>query len=309
MSKIVSAIPNVCEGRDEAFIADLSARLRAIKNLAILDVSSDKTRNRTVFAFTGTKEAIFTGGMLLYDEAIKNIDMRKHKGEYPRIGALDVFPFVPLNNVTIEEAVDLSYEFAEKVVKRFDVPVYLYAEAARHDMRKDVEKVRACQYEGLEAQLKDPGWKPDMGPDTFKPDFGATIIGARYPIVSFKVFLNTDDMEVTKIISDAIQYETGGLRNVTSNAGMIYDTPGKSQIAVSISNHKKTPIYKVIEMIRIEARRYVLDVVGVETIGLVPESVLFDSAMYYMNMVNFSPERLLERTIQKHLDESDIFLT
>lgn len=307
MSKIISAIPNICNGRDEAFIDSLEAKLKAIESLAILDVSMDKTRNRTVLAFTGTKEAIFEGGLMLYDEAIKDIDMRKHKGEYPRIGALDVFPFVPLHDVAIEEAVEMSEEFAELVVKRFNVPVYLYAEAARSPLRKDVEKIRDVQYEGLQERLKDPQWKPDLGPDEFNADFGATIIGARYPIVAFKMFLDTNDMEKTRTVCDAIQYSGGGLRHVTANAGVVYDGTGHTQIAVSISNYKITPLYKVIEMARMEARRYCIDILGVETIGLVPEHALFDSAMYYMNIQNFNHDRLLAKAMQAILSEKAFY--
>jgi glutamate formiminotransferase len=308
MSKIISVIPNICEGRDEKFINDLTERLKNISNLAILDVSMDKTRNRTVFAFTGTKDAIFEGGMLLYGEAIKHIDMRSHKGEYPRIGAVDVFPFVPLRDITIEETVQIAVEFAEKVVNKFNVPVYLFAEAARRPLRKDIERIREAEYEGLEKQLKDPRWKPDLGPDEFKPDFGATIIGARYPLVSFKLYLTTTDMEITKTICEAIQYSGGGLRFVTANSGIDEHTR-QTQITVSISNYKVTPMYKVIEMARMEAKRFAVSIKEVETIGLIPEIVFLESAMYYMNINNFSYDRLLEKSIQRHLNEKEIFFT
>lgn len=308
MSKLISVIPNICEGRDEKFINDLTERLNGISNLAILDVSMDKTRNRTVIAFTGTKDGIFEGGMLLYEEAIKHIDMRKHKGEYPRIGAVDVFPFVPLRDITIEETVQISVEFAEKVVERFNVPVYLFAESARRPLRKDIERIRDTEYEGLEKQLKDPRWKPDLGPDEFKPDFGATIIGARYPLVSFKIYLNTPDMEITRTICEAIQYSGGGLRFVTANSGT-GDVTNQTQITVSISNYKVTPIYKVIEMARMEARRFAVDIKYVETIGLIPEMAFLESAMYYMNINHFSYDRLLEKSIERHLKEKDMFFT
>ncbi|MCP4213274.1 MAG: glutamate formimidoyltransferase [bacterium] len=308
MSKIISAIPNICDANED-FINDITERLLGFKNIALFDVSVDKTRNRTVFSYTGTKEAIFEGGLMLYEEAIKKIDMRKHKGEYPRIGALDVFPFVPMNEVTIEEAVEMSQEFAQLVVKKFNIPVYLYGESARNPLRKDVEKVRETQYEGLEERLKDPHWKPDLGPDEFQPDFGATIIGARYPIVSFKMYLDTTDLRVTKDICDAIQYSGGGLRFVTANAGVVDNEARNTQIAVSITNYKMTPIYKVIEMARMEAKRYAINVKSVETIGLVPEIVFYESAQYYMGITNFSENRLLEKSINNYLNEKEIFFT
>jgi glutamate formiminotransferase len=162
MSKIIAAIPNICEGKDRAFIADLTTRLENVSSLMMLDVSMDQIRNRTVFAFTGAVEALFEGGLLLYEQSLKQIDMRKHQGEYPRIGAVDVFPFVPLKDATIEETVDLSIQFAEKVADRFRLPVYLFSESARYAARRDVDNIRNGEYEGFFEKIKDP--PPSLGP-------------------------------------------------------------------------------------------------------------------------------------------------
>ncbi|MCP5051638.1 MAG: glutamate formimidoyltransferase [bacterium] len=302
MSKIVSAIPNICEGKDQAFIQRLTERLKSIPEVVVLDVSMDATRNRTVFAFTGTQRGLFDGGLILYEEALKHIDMRKHKGQYPRIGAVDVFPFVPLRDVTIEETVEMSKEFARMVAEKFNIAVYLYGESAQYPLRKDVEKIREVQYEGLEERLKDPRWKPDFGPDEFKPDFGATVIGSRYPLVSFNLHLGTPDVVVALNICRAIQYSGGGLRHVTANSGIDYENQ-LTQIAVSIHNFKMTPLYKVVEMARMEAKRYGVTIDEVEMVGLIPEIVFVDSAMYYMNINNFSYDRLMMKNIQKHLNE------
>lgn len=302
MSKIISVIPNICEGKNEAFIDSLSKKLINVKGLVMLDVSMDKVRNRTVFAFTGSTDAIIEGGMVLYEESLKNIDMRKHKGEYPRIGAVDVFPFVPLKDVPIEEAVAISEEFAQRVAEEFKIPVYLFSESAKYPLRKDIEKIREVQYEGLEKRLKDPRWKPDFGPDEFKADSGATIIGARYPLVSFKIFLNTTNLDITRNICEAIDHSSGGLRNVKTYSG-IANEKQQAQITISISNYKVTPMYKVIEFVRMEARRYGLTVQDVEMIGLIPERVFLDSAKYYMNVNHFSYDRVVEKNIQQHLDE------
>jgi len=302
MSKIISVIPNICEGKDCKFIDDLTNKLNSVNDIVILDVSMDKTRNRTVFAFTGTKKAIFEAGMILYDEAFKHIDMRKHKGEYPRIGAVDVFPFVPLKDVSIKESIEASIEFAKKVADEFKIPVYLFAESAKSLLRKNIDKIREGEYEGLESRLKDPNWKPDFGSDEFKPDFGATIIGARYPIVSFKIFLNTPDLKIVKYISNSIQESTGGLHNVIAYCGIINESH-LTQIVVKITNYKATPLYKVIELVRIEAKKFGVNILEVEMIGLIPEKAFLDSAMYYMNINNFSYERIAEKNIQKHLNE------
>jgi glutamate formiminotransferase len=308
MRKILSVIPNICEGCDKEFVELLSEKLKAVPQLAILDVSMDKTRNRTVYALAGVKEAIFEAGRIMYSAALKNIDMRKHKGEYPRIGALDVFPFVPLIGVAIEEAVEISREFAEMVAGEFKIPVYLFSESSRFPMRKDIQSIREGEYENLEERMKDPRWKPDYGPDSFNPDFGATIVGARFPLVSFKVDLDTSDLAVAADICKKIQYSTGkGLRNVTAYSGIVHES-SLAEITVSISNYTATPIYRVLEMIRMEGRKFNTNIKKVEMIGLIPEKALLDSAQYYMNIHAFSYERLLEKSIQAHLNENLTFL-
>jgi len=302
MSRIISAIPNICEGKDGVFINDLTRKLSLIRGLVVLDVSMDRTRNRTVFALTGDKEALFEGGFLMYEEAVQKIDMRRHKGEYPRLGALDVFPFVPLSEVTIDEAVGMAREFAREVAERFKIPVYLFSEAAQNPLRKDIERIRSVEYEGLAERLRDPQWAPDFGAADFKPDFGATIIGARQPLVSFKVYLSTTDITVAQKMANAVQYSTGGLRYVTAHAGNVSDT-GRALIAVSISNYKRTPIYQVMEMLKIEGSRYGVSVQNAEMIGLIPESAFIDAARYYLKANDFTLDQLLERNIQKHLHQ------
>jgi glutamate formiminotransferase len=298
MRKIISVVPNICEGRDQKFVDYLVQKLHAVDGLILLDVSRDTSRNRTVFSFTGSQESIFQGGFVLYEEAIKHIDMRRHEGAYPRIGAVDVFPFVPLKDVTIEEAVAMSTEFAKQVAERFKVPVYLFAESAQVPSRRDIESIREGEYEGLEQKLKVPRWRPDFGPIEFKPDFGATIIGARYPLISFKVLLSTADKEVAQIISRAVE----DIRHLHSYPG-VEPASKLMQLTVSISNYRKTPMYRVIEAIKMEGQRYGVAITNVEMIGLIPEVAFIESALYYMSIHQFPTERLLERSIQKHVTE------
>ncbi len=307
MSKILIAIPNICEGKDKTFIDSLEAKLKEVKNLEILDISMDSVRNRTVFAYTGSIDALEEGGLIIYEMSLQHIDMRKHKGEYPRIGAVDSFPFVPLKGITMEEAVKFSLDFGKKVGKAFNIPVYMFSESARFPLRKFIDDIRRNEYEGLEEQLKDPRWKPDFGSDTFKVDSGATIIGARYPMVSFKIFLNTNNIEISKKICSAIQYETGGLKHIKSYSG-IDETKDLAQITIALSNYDVTPMYQVIEGVRTEARRFGLTIVEVEMIGLIPEKAFLDSAMYYMNINNFSLNNILETNIQEHLNEKMFFV-
>jgi glutamate formiminotransferase len=302
MSKIISCVPNICEGKDQKFIDALMEKLKTVGGLTVLDVSRDSVRNRTVFSFTGPQEAMFEAGMLLYRETLAHVDMRRHLGEYPRLGAVDVFPFVPLKEATIEETVAMSAAFAEKVAAEFMIPVYLYGESARFPMRRYVENIREGEYEGLEQKLKDPRWKPDFGPAAFNPAAGATIIGARYPMISFKAILDTADEAVAEYIGRLIQHAHGGLAHVNAYAGL--DSEHKvAQITVTIANYRAMPMYRALEMLRSEARRFGVSVRKVEMIGLVPETAFIESAFYYMGIQDFSFDKILERKIQTDLDE------
>jgi len=299
MEKIVSVIPNFCNGTDKELIDEISEKLKNIKDLVLMDVSMDSTRNRTVFAFSGTEDAIFKGGIFLYERALKDIDMRSHKGEYPRIGALDVFPFVPLKDTPIEECVVISEKFAKEVAEKFNIPVYLFAESAKLSVRRDLENIRDCEYEGIEVRLKNPSWKPDFGPDIFNADFGATIIGARYPLVSFKVNLDSKDLKKAKSICRDVQYSSGGLRYVKAYAGLIRET-GFTEITISISNFTSTPPFKVIEMIKVMSKRFSVNITDIEMIGLIPERVFIDAAQFYMQIKDFKDERILEKSLKDH---------
>jgi glutamate formiminotransferase len=304
MSKIISVVPNISEGNDQPFISGLVEKLQAVKNLVVLDTSRDSVRNRTVFSFTGPKEAIFAGGLTLYRETLAHVDMRRHRGEYPRLGAVDVFPFVPLKDATIEETVAMSVDFAKKVAEEFDIPVYLYGESARFPMRRYVENIRDGEYEGLEQKLKDPRWKPDFGPVVFNPAAGATIIGARYPMISFKAILDTPDEAVAEYVARLIPHASGGLAHVNAYAGL--DSEHKvAEITVTIANYRAMPMYRALEMLRSEARRFGVSVRKVEMIGLVPEAAFIESAFYYMGIQDFCCDKILERKIQTDLDEQN----
>jgi glutamate formiminotransferase len=304
MSKIISVVPNISEGNDQQFISSLVEKLQAVKNLVVLDTSRDSVRNRTVFSFTGPREAIFARGLTLYRETLDFVDMRKHRGEYPRLGAVDVFPFVPLKEASIEETVAMSAAFAKEVAEEFNIPVYLYGESARFPMRRYIENIREGEYEGLENKLKDPRWKPDFGPAVFNPAAGATVIGARYPMISFKVILDTPDEAVAETISRLIQHAGGGLAHVNAYAGL--DSEHKAaQITITIANYRAMPMYRALEMLRSEARRFGVTVRKVEMIGLVPETAFIESSFYYMNIQDFCCDKILERKIQTDLDEQN----
>jgi glutamate formiminotransferase / 5-formyltetrahydrofolate cyclo-ligase len=300
MSKIIGVVPNISEGTDEPFIEDLAARMEQVPGLVMLDVAIDRGRNRTVLSFTGSKEAIFAGGLLLYELTLKHVDMRRHEGDYPRVGAVDVFPFVPLMDSSIEEAKAWSLEFAQKVVERFNLPVYLFAESARYRYRRDIDNIRAGEYEGFAEKMKDLRWKPDLGPDEFPPDSGVTIIGARHPLIAFKVHFSCSEEGVAASIGHAVADTSGGI--VRADARIDQET-GRAMITVTVTDYKASPMYRVVENIRIEARRFGVEIRAVDMIGLVPANVLVEAAEYYMQLRGFDHSDILERSIRAHLDE------
>ncbi len=301
MTKIITVVPNISEGRDTAFIEDLQRKLQAVPGLLVLDVAMDQARNRTVMSFTGSKEAIFQGGFVLYEETLKRVDMREHQGEYPRIGAVDAFPFVVVKDATIDEAVAWSTEFAEEVARRFEVPTYLAYESARHAQRRDIENIREGEYEGFAAKMADPAWKPDFGPETFPVDKGATIIGARFPLVNFKVYLSTPNEEAAVWVANTLSSPTTGLPNVKFYPGMDRQR-NLALLNITVGNYKATPLYRVLEAIKTELRRFGASISKVETIGLVPSPALVDSALHYLQVTDFVEEDLLEKRLNHVVD-------
>jgi glutamate formiminotransferase len=301
MTKIISVVPNISEGRDVAFIEDLKRKLEGIPDLVVLDVAMDQARNRTVYSFTGTQEAIFQGGFVLYEEVLKRVDMREHHGEYPRIGALDAFPFVAVKDATIEEAVAWSVAFAEEVARRFELPVYLAYESARFPLRRDIETIREGEYEGFADKMADPSWKPDFGPETFPLDKGATIIGARFPLVNFKAYLSTENEEAATWVAETLSSPTTGLPNVKFYPGLDRQR-GLALLNITVGNYKATPLYRVMEAIKTELRRFGANISKVEMIGLVPSEALVDSSLHYLQVTDFDTEHLLERRLNHVVD-------
>jgi glutamate formiminotransferase len=301
MEKIITVVPNICEGRDGQFVTNLVLKLQSVPGCVVLDYSSDQSRNRTVISFTGNKESVFKAGETVYAMSLDHIDMRKHDGDYPRLGAVDVFPFVPVKNATIEEAVQWSEEFAALVGEKFNLPVYLFAESARYPTRREVENIRDCEYEGLEERLRDPRWKPDFGPTLFKPESGATIIGARHPLVSFKVFLPTKNEEIVKRIARNLNYSSGGLQNVKAYPGEVV-SENLSEMTVAISNYRQTPIHRAVELLKSEAAHFNLGINRIEPIGLIPENALLEASLFYLKFENFSYDKILEINLQKHFE-------
>jgi len=303
MNQIITVVPNISEGRDAAFVEHLQAVLSAVPGLLVLDVAMDQARNRTTLSLTGSKEAIFEGGFKVYEETLKHVDMRKHEGAYPRIGAVDAFPFVAVKNAPLETVVTWCREFAQIIGERFNVPVYLTGEAARTPQRRDIEIIRQGEYEGFSEKMKDPTWAPDFGPSFFPEDSGATMIGARYPLVNFKVYINTANKSAADWVARTLSSPTTGMTNVKFYPG-IDRVRGLALLNVTIGNYRATPLYRVLEAIKTELNRFGATICLVEMIGLVPQGALIDSALHYMHITDFNDDHLMEGKLQQVVDQN-----
>ncbi len=268
----------------------------------LLDHTCDNYYNRLVVSYIGNKNSAFTAALNSAIKAIELIDMNKHNGQHPRVGAADVIPFIPIKNVDIKDCVDLAKKFGETLAKRCNVPVYLYGESASTPKRSDLDWIRLGEYEKLGEMLRKPERKPDFGPSFPHPTAGATITGARKVMVGFNVNLGTPDIRIAKKIAKALHSKKGGLTFVKAMAAEIPER-NITQIGMSISDFEKTPLYRVFELIKIEAERYGVPVVGSEFCGLAPLRVIVDAAGYYLKMDDFDEDRVLEVAVRKAVEK------
>ncbi|HDN80178.1 MAG TPA: glutamate formimidoyltransferase [Chloroflexi bacterium] len=294
MERIIECVPNFSEGRRKEVIERIAQAIAEVKGVQVLDIESDPDHNRSVITFVGSPEAVEEAAFRSIKTASQLIDMDKHRGEHPRIGAADVVPFVPIRGVTMEDCIALAHQLGERVGRELGIPVYLYGEAAIKPERRDLAYIRRGEYEGLKETIAtDPDRTPDFGPAKLGKA-GATAIGARPPLIAFNVYLNTDDVEVAKKIARAIRHSSGGLRYVKALGLLV---KGRAQVSMNLTDYRKTPIYRVMEMIRREASRYGVAVTSSEIIGLVPEEALLDAAIYYLQLDGFSYDQILERRL------------
>ncbi len=296
IKKIVESVPNYSEGTNGSKVEQIVSEIKNTPKTRIVDVQYDSDYNRAVITFVGAPEAVLSANIAAAKKAIELIDMNKHKGQHPRIGAIDVVPFVPAQNVSIEECIELSKRFAEEMVKE-GVPVYLYEESADIPERKNIDNIRLGEYEGLKESIeKDPRRKPDFGLSKFHQTAGATITGARYPLISFNINLGTKDVKIAKKVAKAIHLQSGGLVNVKAMGTELKDRDCV-QVGISNINFKKTPLYRQMELVRIEAARYGVSVIGTELVGVLPLDAVLNSLDYYLQLENpkkLEPKHLLE---------------
>ena len=296
IKKIVESVPNYSEGTDGYKIEQIVSEIKNTPKTRIVDIQYDSDYNRAVITFVGTPEAVLRANIAAAKKAIELIDMNEHKGQHPRIGAIDVVPFIPAQNVSIEECIELSKKFAEEMAKE-GVPVYLYEESTNILERKNIDTIRFGEYEGLKGSIeKDPSRKPDFGPSKFHPTAGAIITGARYPLISFNINLGTTNVKIAKKVAKAIHLRSGGLVNVKAMGTELNDRDCV-QVGISNINFKKTPLYRQMELVRIEAARYGVPIVGTELIGVLPLEAVLNSLDYYLQLENpkkLEPKHLLE---------------
>lgn len=301
MFQIVECVPNFSTS-DPKVVERILDGIRKTRNAFLLDYTFDDYYNRLVVSFAGDKKSVIEAAVNSSAKAAELIDMRKHKGQHPRLGAVDVVPFIPIKDVTLEECVELAKEFGKRLSERCGVPVYLYGMAAKNATRGDLDWIREGEYEKLDEMIVKRGREPDFGPARFIPRFGAAIAGARKVMAGFNVNVGTADLNVAKKIAKALHGHKGGFANVKAMAAFL---PEKNvcQIGMSINDFEKTPLYRVFEMLKVECERYNVPIVGSEFCGLAPLKSLIDIASYYLKIDNLTVDRVLEMAIQNAISE------
>ena len=297
-SKIMECVPNFSEGRDHAKIEQIVEPFRGKQNVKLLDYSNDEDHNRLVVTVVGEPQALKDAVLEAIGVAVRLIDLTKHQGQHPRMGAVDVVPFIPIKGCTMEEAIEISKETGKEVADRYGVPVFLYEKSATAPHRENLASIRKGEFEGMAEKIKLPEWKPDFGPAERHPTAGTVAIGARMPLVAYNVNLGTNNLDIATAIAKKIRFIVGGLRYCKAMGVELHDR-GIVQVSINMTDYTKTALYRAFELVKVEARRYGVPVVGSEIIGLVPMEALIDTASYYLGLENFSMNQVLETRIME----------
>jgi len=295
---LIECVPNVSEGRRPAIVNAIAEAVSQVEGVRLLDRSSDEAHNRSVLTFAGAAGAVQQAVMALFAEALDLIDLRHHTGAHPRLGAVDVVPFIPLAGATMAQCVALATETASMVATRFQLPVYLYEEAAATPDRRNLADIRRGEFEGLAAKMATPGWTPDYGPSRPHPSAGATVIGARAPLIAFNVNLATDRLDIAKAVAAAVRQRSGGLPFVKA-LGIALPGRGLVQVSMNLTNFTHTPMARAFEAVRNEAERRGTTVEDSEIVGLVPEAALPANPEQALKLAAFSENQVLERRLKE----------
>lgn len=296
--KIVQCVPNFSEGRDLDKLEKILDCFRGKEGVKLLDYSTDRDHNRAVVVLIGEPQSVKNSVLEAMGKAVELIDLRVHEGQHPRMGAIDVVPFIPIRNMTTEEAVELSKEFGREAALRYNVPIFLYEKSASVPKRENLAEVRKGQFEGMAEKIKNPEWAPDFGDAKIHESAGATAVGARMPLVAFNVNLSTNNLDIANKIARNVRFLNGGLRFCKA-MGVELTERGIVQVSMNMTDYSKTALYRSFEMIKMEAKRYGVCVVGSEIIGLVPMEALIDTAVYYLGAEDFSMNQVLENRLME----------
>lgn len=298
MDKLIQCVPNFSEGRDIQKVDKIIDSFRNKKKVKLLDYGYDHYRNRLVATVVGAPTEVKNAVLEAIDISVKLIDMTRHEGGHPRMGAVDVVPFIPVKNMTMDEVKAISDEVAKEVSEKHNLPVFLYEESASAKHRVNIATVRKGEFEGMAKKMKQEEWKPDYGPDKPHRTAGCVAIGARKPLIAFNVNLNTSNMELATTIAEKVRHIGGGLRYCKA---MGYEIKERSitQVSMNLTDYTQTSIYQAHEMVRMEAKRYGVSIIGSEIVGLLPMQALIDTAEYYLGLENFSNDQVLENSIME----------
>lgn len=297
MRRIVECVPNFSEGRDPNIVEQIVRVIASVPGAFILDQEMDPSHNRCVITFAGEPESVTKAVVAAVGKACELIDLRTHKGEHPRIGATDVIPFIPISGVNMLDCVRLAERVGQEIAERYNIPVYLYEEAARIPQRRDLAYIRKGDFEGLRQEIEtNPERKPDFGEAKIHPTAGATVVGARPALIAYNVYLNTSHVEVAKNIAKAVRYSGGGLRYV-KGLGFEIKERHQAQVSMNLTNYEGTPIFRAFEMVKREAERYGATAASSELVGLVPQKALNQCAEFYLQLEKFSEDQVLENRL------------
>ncbi len=290
MKKIVQCVPNFSEGRRLDIIEKIVKPLKNKPGFKLVSYEPDGDYNRTVVTLIGDIDSLIEPLLDFFSEALKYIDMNKHSGEHPRMGAVDVVPFIPITGITIDECIEYANLLAKKVNERFSIPVFLYAKAAKYIERENLPTIRSGEFEGMKEKIKEDKWRPDFGDAKIHETFGVVAIGARMPLIAFNIDLDTSEEKIASKIARSIRQSSGGFQYVQAGPAFLEER-GHVQVTMNILDYKKNPIYRIFETVKMEAKRYGATVTSSELIGLCPKDALLRSINYYLDIEKIDCEK------------------
>jgi len=299
MQTLIECVPNISEGRRTAVIDRAVEAVSGAPGAALLNCSSDEDHNRTVLTLVGSRDGLKDAIRRLYSVCVADIDLRLHSGVHPRMGAVDVVPFVPIQGATMDDCVVLSREIGEAIATEFGVPVFLYAKSAVSEQRRLLRNVRKGGFEGLPAKMRRPEWTPDFGPTSPHPTAGASAIGARPFLIAYNIQLDTPDVRIAESIARAVRESSGGLPGVQA-MGVFLAARNQAQVSMNVLDFTRTPLLRVFDEVRQQAARHGVGIAGSEIVGLIPQSALPAGAEHALKIENFRPDLVLEHAIHAH---------